>query len=86
MDALGIQGEPAWLCWPWRQMTEWKNSTEEEIALEPSFQGLLLRLEMEYRNPLSSWREVMTEQWLKECKSVIASHIDDFFISESESF
>ena len=54
MKALGIQDEEAWICWPWRQMTEWKGSKELEKSLDPSLEGLLLRMEMEYRNPLNS--------------------------------
>ena len=33
MKALGIQDEEAWICWPWRQMTEWKGSQELEKTL-----------------------------------------------------
>ena len=45
MKALGIQDEEAWICWPWRQMTEWKGSKELEKTLEPSLEGLHARMQ-----------------------------------------
>ena len=85
MKALGIQDEEAWICWPWRQMTEWKGSKELEKTLEPSLEGLLLRMEMEYRNPLNSLKDVMDEQWMQECKLTIAKRSNDLFLCESEA-
>ena len=86
MKALGIQDEETWICWPWRQMTEWKGSQELEKTLEPSLEGLLLRMEMEYRNPLNSWEDVMNEEWMRECKLTIAKRSNDFFLCESASW
>ena len=83
MKALGIQDEEVWICWPWRQMTEWKGSKELEKTLEPSLEGLLLRMEMEYRNPLNSWEDVMNEQWMRECRLTIAKQCNNFFLCES---